>query len=303
MNYFDLQVNGYGGVDFNTDGLAAESLHRACEMVRRDGVARILATIITESLPQMCGRIARLVELREQDELAREVIAGIHIEGPWLNETAGFRGAHPADAMRPANLDDAKQLIDAGAGVVKLLTLAPERDGKACITKWLIDQGIKVSGGHSDASMDDLECALDNGLALWTHLGNGCPGTLARHDNIVQRVLSFSDRLWPCFIADGVHVPFFALRNYLRAADLSRCVVVSDAVAPAGLGPGTYSFARWTVNVGQDLAVRAPDNSHLVGSAMTMRQGADNLRAHLGLSDEDVALLCEINPRRALGLS
>jgi N-acetylglucosamine-6-phosphate deacetylase len=302
MNYFDLQVNGYGGVDFNTDNLSADDLHRACETLRRDGVAQILATVITEAMPQMCGRLARLAELRERDELARDVIAGFHIEGPWLNETAGFRGAHPADAMRPANVEDAQQLLDTGAGLVKLVTLAPERDSGAATTKWLAERGVKVAGGHSDASLDDLERAIDNGLSLWTHLGNGCPGTLARHDNIVQRVLSFSDRLWPCFIADGVHVPFFALKNYLRAADLSRCVVVSDAVAPAGLGPGTYSFARWTVNVGEDLAVRAPDNSHLVGSAMTMQQGAHNLRAHLGLSEAEIKTLCETNPRRALAL-
>jgi N-acetylglucosamine-6-phosphate deacetylase len=300
MNYFDLQVNGYGGVDFNSDGLSADDLHRACEMVRRDGVSQILATVITEALPQMCGRIARIVELREQDELAREVIAGFHIEGPWLNETPGFRGAHPPDAMRPANLDDAGRLLEAGAGLVKLVTLAPERDPDAATTKWLANRGVRVAGGHSDASLEDLERATDNGLSLWTHLGNGCPGTLARHDNVVQRVLSFSDRLWPCFIADGVHIPFFALRNYLRAADLSRCVVVSDAVAPAGLGPGTYSFARWTVNVGEDLAVRAPDNSHLVGSAVTMKQSVENLRTHLGLDDSAIAMLCETNPRRAL---
>lgn len=303
MNYFDLQVNGYGGVDYNTDDLTAEDLHRSCELIVRDGASHILATFITEALPQMCGRIARLVELREQDELAREVIAGIHIEGPWLNETPGFRGAHPPEVMHPANLDDAGRLLDAGAGLVKLVTLAPERDPGAAVTGWLRERGVRIAGGHSDASLEDLERALDNGLTLWTHLGNGCPGTLARHDNIVQRVLSFSDRIRPCFIADGVHVPFFALKNYLRAADIARCVVVSDAVSPAGLGPGQYSFARWTVNVGEDLAIRAPDNSHLIGSAMTMEQGARNLEKHLGLTPAEIQTLCVTNPRLAMGMN
>jgi N-acetylglucosamine-6-phosphate deacetylase len=266
-------------------------------------VTGILATLVTESLPKMCGRIARIVELREKDELAREVIAGFHIEGPWLNETPGFRGAHPPEVMRPARPDEAQQLLDAGAGLVKLVTLAPDRDPGAATTKWLHDRGVKVAGGHSDASLEDLERALDNGLSLWTHLGNGCPMTLARHDNIVQRVLSFSDRLWPCFIADGVHIPFFALKNYLRAADISHSVVVSDAVSPAGLGPGQYSFARWTVNVGEDLAIRAPDNSHLIGSAMTMHQAADNLEKHLALDAAQIHTLCVENPRRAMGIN
>src|SRR5688572_8243937 len=121
MNYFDLHVNGYAGVDFNTDGLTAEDLHAACERLRGDGVAQVLATIITEALPQLSGRIARLAELSEKDELAREVIGGIHIEGPRLNEEPGYRGAHPPDAMRPANIEDARQLLDAGAGLVKLV--------------------------------------------------------------------------------------------------------------------------------------------------------------------------------------
>ena len=300
MNYFDLQVNGYGGVDFNCDNLAAEDLHRACEALQRDGVRGILATIITEEMPKMCGRLARLSKLREENKLVQQMVAGFHVEGPWLNETAGFRGAHPPDAMRPANLEDSKQLLEAGAGLVKLVTLAPERDERAQVTQFLTSRNVRVSAGHSDASLGQLNRAIDNGLSLYTHLGNGCPMQMNRHDNIVQRALSLSDKLWLCFIADGVHVPFFALKNYLRAASLERCVVVSDAVSPAGLGPGRYSFARWEVEVGADLAVRAPDGSHFVGSAMTMQQGADNLRKNLGLDDAEIKLLCETNPRLAL---
>src|SRR5439155_23407513 len=99
--YVDLQVNGYAGVDFNSDDLSPDDLHRACEALQRDGVAAILATIITEKLDLMCARLARLVELRERDPLARQVIAGIHIEGPFINPMPGYRGAHPADAIIP----------------------------------------------------------------------------------------------------------------------------------------------------------------------------------------------------------
>ena len=299
-DFFDLQVNGYGGVDFNSDHLSADDLHRACLLLRADGVAAILATIVTEELGAMQHRIARLVELREKDEVVRAMIAGIHVEGPFLNETAGFRGAHPADAMRPANVDDAQKLLEAGQGLVKLVTLAPDRDANATTTRFLSERGVRVAAGHSDASLDELERAIDNGLTLYTHLGNGCPMQMHRHDNIIQRALSLSDRLWLCFIADGVHIPFFALRNYLRAADLERVVIVSDAVAPAGLGPGRYTFGRWTVDVGADLAVRAPDGSHLVGSAISMKQSSANLRLHLGLPEPTIRALCVENPQRAL---
>ena len=118
-----------------------------------------------------------------------------------------------------------------------------------------------------------------------------------------KRVLSVADRLWVTFIADGAHVPFFALRNYLKGVGIDRAVVVSDAVAPAGLGPGQYTLGRWDLVIGDDLVARAPDGSHLVGSAVNMQRQADNLRQHVGLTPEQVEQLTSINPRRALGLA
>src|SRR5947207_1205253 len=154
--YFDLQVNGYGGVDFNQDDLTPDALHRACEKLSADGVDGILATIITENLNAMCRRIARLVELRERDDLAKKLIAGIHVEGPFLNETNGFRGAHAADAIILAEPSSAGALLDAGNGLIKLMTLAPERDPDFRVTKMLTKRGVIVSAGHSDASLDQL---------------------------------------------------------------------------------------------------------------------------------------------------
>ena len=78
----------------------------------------------------------------------------------------------------------------------------------------LADQGICVAGGHCNPTLDQLDAAIDAGLSAFTHLGNGCPKGQDRHDNIIQRVLSRSDKLWVCFIADGVHVPWSALGNY-----------------------------------------------------------------------------------------
>ena len=90
--YVDLQINGYAGVDFNQDDLSDADLHLACQRLREDGVAGVLATIITDELPQMAGRLRRLAAIRQQDQLVREVIWGIHIEGPFINETPGYVG-------------------------------------------------------------------------------------------------------------------------------------------------------------------------------------------------------------------
>lgn len=299
--FVDLQVNGYGGVDFNQDGLTPEALHHACDVMRRDGVTHALATIITEDLSVMSKRLTRLAELRDRDDLVASVVAGFHVEGPFINETDGYRGAHPLDAVRPASVEAMAELVEAGQGLVRLVTLAPERDGQAQTTRWLADRGILVAAGHCNPSLDELDAALDAGLSLFTHLGNGCPMQMHRHDNIVQRALSRADRMRLCFIADGAHVAFFALRNYVRAAGAERCVLVSDAVAPAGLGPGRYTLGRWELDIGEDLVARAPDGSHLVGSALGMSRGYENLYERAGLTRHEAELLAKFNPAELLG--
>ena len=101
-NYFDLQVNGYAGVDFNSDHLTAEALHRACQRLRDDGVAGILATVITDTVDRMVARLANLVMIREREPLVRQIVAGLHIEGPFLSAEPGYPGAHPVPAITPA---------------------------------------------------------------------------------------------------------------------------------------------------------------------------------------------------------
>jgi len=298
--FFDLQVNGYAGVDFNRDHLSAEDSHHACARLAADGVTGILATIITEDIDRMVQRLSTLVALRERDPLAQEIIAGIHIEGPFLNETPGYRGAHPADAIHPADRDEMQRLLDAAGGLTRLVTLAPERDADLLVTRFLAAQGIIVSAGHCDPSLDELRAAIDAGLSMFTHLGNGCPMQMHRHDNIIQRALSLHDRLWLCFIADGAHVAFPALGNYLRAAGLERCIVVTDAIAPAGLGQGRYTLGRWDLVIGPDLVARAPDGSHLIGAVVTMPQIVDNLVQHVSLAREDALRLTVTNPRLAI---
>src|SRR6185295_10377026 len=100
---FDLQVNGYAGVDFNKDGLTAGELHHACERLEADEVDAFLATIITDHVDVMCSRLQTLARLRSADPFVARLMAGIHVEGPFINETDGYRGAHPIDAVRPAD--------------------------------------------------------------------------------------------------------------------------------------------------------------------------------------------------------
>jgi N-acetylglucosamine-6-phosphate deacetylase len=300
--YFDLQLNGYRGFDFNADGLTADSCHAACALLKADCVAGVLATIITDDIDCMAARLARIDVIRRQDPLAADVIRGIHVEGPFLNPAPGYAGAHRPQAMRPADLDAMKRLVDAGQGLVRIVTLAPERDAGLNVTRWLAEQKIIVSAGHCDTSFDQLRAAIDAGLTMFTHLGNGCPMLLDRHDNIIQRVLGLGDELWVCFIGDGVHVPYRTLKNYLRCVPEDRAIVVSDGTSAAGLGPGRYTLGAETVEVGEDGVARSADGSHFVGSTATMPQIAAGLRDRAGLDETTIHRLMFTNPSRAIGL-
>ncbi|MBN1855110.1 MAG: N-acetylglucosamine-6-phosphate deacetylase [Pirellulales bacterium] len=302
QGFFDLQVNGYAGVDFNRTDITVDSFSAACARLRSDGIAGILVTVITDHVDAMAAKLAWLCQLREQDPLIREMVYGFHIEGPFINPEPGFVGAHPVRSVIPADLDSMRCLLDAAGGLTRIVTLAPEKDPGSRITRYLADQSIVVSAGHTDASLDQLRASMEAGLTMFTHLGNGCPKILARHDNIIQRVLSLSDRLWISFIADGFHIPIFALENYLARTGIDRAVIITDAISAAGLGPGRYTIGDQEVDIGSDLVPYAEDHSHFIGSATIMPRVVENLMHHLHFSHDQVRKACDTNPRQLLGL-
>lgn len=300
--FIDLQVNGYCGIDFNSETLTADEVHTACERLRTDGVEKALATIITSSIDSMVRKANRIVACCEADALVAETLAGIHLEGPFINATPGYVGAHPSRDVRPATRELAEELHDACHGRLRIVTLAPESDPQGEVTRWLTDRGVVVSAGHCDPSLEQLQRSIDAGLSLFTHLGNGCPLELHRHDNVIQRVLSQSEQLHVCFIADGVHVPWPALKNYLSIVGVERSIVVTDATAAAGMGPGLYSLGGQDVVVDENAATWSADRSHLVGSAITMAQAADNLLTKLQMDSTDIARLTFNNPSSILAV-
>ncbi len=297
--WIDLQVNGYAGVDFNGQSLTSDEVRLICQRLQDDGVAAILPTVITAPLDQMMARISRLADWIETVPEIHQRFAGLHIEGPFINPQPGFVGAHPPASVLPATVEVAKRLLDAGRGHVKLVTLAPECDADCATTAWLAQQGVIVAAGHSDATLDQLSAACDSGVRLYTHLGNGCPGQLHRHDNIVQRVLHLADRLAISFIADSHHVPPVALRNYLKLVPDANIVIVSDAISAAGLGPGEFQLSDQTVYVDEAGAAWSADRTHFAGSAATLPVMQSVLR-QMGYDDAQIDRWMGDNPRRLL---
>jgi N-acetylglucosamine-6-phosphate deacetylase len=271
MDYVDLQVNGAFGVDFNSDEMTTEQFAMACNKLKEEGVVGFLPTIITDSIPAMKARIERIaLAVREVPSL-KPLVRGIHVEGPFLSPEIGFYGTHPPEHIQTANIDDAMQLLDAGDGMVQLVTLAPEQDPRFEVTARLARENVLVFAGHSNASFETLREAIDNGLVGFTHLGNGCVHQVDRQDNIMQRVLALRDRLFVTLIADGIHLPVWLLQSWLAVFGEHKCIIVSDSTSAAGMPPGEYYLSGQRIFVEENRRTRHWKHQYLAGSASTLR--------------------------------
>ena len=296
---FDLQVNGYAGVDFNDAALTGDALDHALASMLRSGVTQCLPTLITATEADLAARFAALDRAVAASRLGPSMVPGYHLEGPFLSPEPGFHGCHPRDAMVPPDTALLDRVTRGIARPVLLLTLAAERPGAEAVIRWAAAHGMLVAIGHSDAGAAVVARAVASGARMSTHLGNGLPATLPKLDNPLMAQLG-EDRLAAGFIADGVHVPIPALRAMLRAKGWARSVLITDAVAAAAAPPGRYGFAGMEIDAAADGTVRNPAGA-LAGSALRLDQAVRNLVAW-GIADlPQAAALASTNPAALLG--
>ncbi|WP_309397724.1 N-acetylglucosamine-6-phosphate deacetylase [Cerasicoccus maritimus] len=288
---FDLQVNGFAGIDFQQPSLTMRELELACEQMRARGVGGFLFTLITAPLEQTCQQMRKLVEWRRESPIIHEMAVGIHLEGPFISELDGYRGAHPLHAVLDPTPALLSKFLKSAGGLLRLVTLAPERQGGIDVIRELTDMGVSVALGHTDASERDIDLAIKAGACMCTHLGNGAPQVMHRHDNIINRLLA-RDELIACFIPDGVHIPFPVLRNYVRTKGWHRSIFTTDCMAAAGAPAGIYTLGELELVVGADGLVRQPDRSGFAGSSLTPDGAVQYLCDELGvpLRDAELAL-------------
>ncbi len=283
--FIDLQVNGFGGVDFlDAD---ADGYRRAGAALLESGVTAYLPTLITSPEDQV------LAAMREVPvNGARPRILGMHLEGPFLSPTR--LGTHQASARRDPDPALLERLLDAGP--VRLMTLAPELPGAGELIDRLIERGVTVSLGHSDATAEQANAAFDRGARSVTHLFNAMRPFLHRDPGIAGAALARHDVI-VSIILDGIHLAPETARVAWRAA-AGRLALVTDAITAAGVADGEYSFGNFDVFVHEG-TVRGPDGV-LAGSVLTMLEAVRNLHA-LGASLEEAIAAATSTPARVLG--
>jgi N-acetylglucosamine-6-phosphate deacetylase len=299
---FDLQVNGFGGVDFNGSDLTHDRVAQALERVRATGVTRCLPTLITSPLARFAANARILTTVSDA------AVAGIHMEGPYLSPADGARGAHRLEHIAPATIDDFRQRQEAARGRIVLVTLAPEVPGAIALIEYLVSTGVRVAIGHTAATPEQLRDAIAAGATLATHLGNGCPQMLPRHPNVIWELLA-ADEVVASVIADGHHLPPSTLKSIVRAKGPARTILVTDAIAAAahsgrsGTAERLFTIGDVVCELGADGRVSLPGTSYLAGSSLTLDQAISNTVRHTGLPIEAVAPMASTIPARSVGMA
>ncbi|WP_297201384.1 amidohydrolase family protein [uncultured Pluralibacter sp.] len=296
----DLQVNGYFGHDINAGTLQVEEVSALCRALLKEGVTAFLPTIITSSPEKILCALRAISAARQQDGIAKAMIFGVHLEGPSISPQDGPRGAHPAEHIRPPDLAEFARWQQASGNLVKLVTLSPHFPECGRYIRALVQQGVRVSLGHTHSSHQQIVDAVEAGASLSTHLGNGAHGMLPRHPNYIWSQLA-EERLMAMLIADGHHLSNEVLTVMVRAKGVENVILVSDTAMAGGLPPGDYDTpVGGKVTLEPDGRLGLTGSPYLAGAALPLRFGVGRCTGLPGMSLASTLKMAVANPARLL---
>lgn len=296
----DLQVNGYGGDDVNLQNPEPDTIVSLTEKMIATGVTTYLPTIITASEAAIIAALRAVAAARRRSKFVADAIPYVHVEGPNISEKNGPRGAHRREHVRSPSLAEFERWQNASGGLVGMVTLSPEFPESEEYIRELSDRGVHVAIGHTEASPEQIRRGVDAGARLSTHLGNGIASMIPRHANNLWSQLA-DDRLTATIIADGHHIPDDMLKTMIRAKGYDRSVLVSDAVALAGMPPGTYdTTVGGKVELYSSGRLSLAGTDFLAGAARPLKDGVARL-VMLGVSLRESLRMATENPGRFVG--
>jgi N-acetylglucosamine-6-phosphate deacetylase len=302
--FVDLHVHGGGGASF-TEGSGDEA-RKAAAFHRGQGSTSLLASLVTAPLAELEARAAMLAGLADEG-----LVDGLHLEGPFLSPARC--GAQDPRYMIAPDLAVFARLHAAARGHLRIITLAPELPGAFAVIEAATRAGVTVAVGHTDATADVTLAAIDAGATHATHLFNGMRPPHHREPGAVGALLDRAEISCEV-IADGVHLDDIVVRLTARAAGPGRLVLVSDAMAAAGMPDGRYQLGSMRVTVAGGVARLLEDFGEpgpagavtvpgaIAGSTATLASVVRHAIA-AGLPVTDVAAAASTTPARVLGLA
>jgi len=287
--FVELQINGSFGASVGPD---PEALKRLVRELPKTGTTSFLPTLVSspeDSYPAFLDAVS------EARNVPGARMLGAHLEGPFLSPLR--KGAHDPANLQPIDLSLIQEL--AGSGLVRMMTLAPELPRAREAIRLLLENGVVPSAGHTDATYEELKCAVDVGLRTGTHLYNAMSPLVHRAPGAVGALLS-DGRTRAGIIADGVHVHEAALQIAYGQKGPGALALVTDAMEAAGMPAGEYELGGRKVRL-EAGAVRLPDET-LAGSALTMDAALRNAARFLDIPLHEALRMTTSTPAAILGL-
>lgn len=296
--FVDLQVNGWAGTSFSDPDLTPDQVAQAACALAVRGTLAFCPTVITSS-PETYRRVLPVLARAVENDPR---LLGIHLEGPFISPEDGALGAHPREHVRLPSIGLFEEYYALAGGQIVLLTLAPELPGAPALIRRAVELGVAVSLGHTLADAAAIRAAVEAGATLSTHLGNGCPNWVHRHENPIWPQLAARE-LAAMLITDGHHLPPSVIAAFLAAKGPEKVIITSDAAPAAGLPPGDYAFFGTRARLEPSGRLRNLERDTLAGSSAAMLD-CMNFLAGLGLlSEADLWRAGRDYPLAALGKS
>jgi N-acetylglucosamine-6-phosphate deacetylase len=289
--FVDIHCHGGGGDAFTSSD--PQKVRRAAAAHRKHGTTTLLASLVSRPVPELADQVSALAELVQEG-----VVAGTHLEGPFLS--AARCGAHDPAILCPPEQTAVTKLLDAGKGTIRMITVAPELEGAVSAVRQLVDSGVIAAIGHTDATEAQVRPAVDAGASVATHLFNGMRPLHHREPGPIGALLD-DERVTVELICDLVHLHPTAVRLAARHAGLKRTVLITDAIAAAGVGDGVYDIGGLEVRVVDGVPTLAGGVS-LAGSTLTMDMAFRNAVNSCGLSLVEASYAASTRGAELLGL-
>lgn len=294
--FVDVHVHGGAGYDFMYSD--AESLNAITKYHSSQGTTTMLATTMTAAKSSI-DHVLSEVNAYRASEMPFTQIAGMHLEGPFISPK--WSGAQNPEHIVPANIEWLEHWEALYPGLIRQVTLAPEREGALDAILWLRKHGITAALGHTDATFEEVIAAADAGLNQAVHMFNAMTPLHHRKPGAAGAIM-FDKRIRAEIIADGIHVHPAAISVLSRLKNDNNLLLITDAMSATGLSDGEYMIGDLPVVVREGIATLRDNPDALAGSTLTMIRGFRYLIQEVGLSLEEASCAASLTPAKSIGM-
>lgn len=292
-----IDVHIHGAYGFDTNDADEAGLKHIMKNLVSEGITSFLPTTVTQSKEVLLAALKNVVKVKNQ-KIDGAQILGVHFEGPYLD--MDYKGAQPGQFIVNPSITEFKEYEAAAEGLIRIITLAPERDDNFALIKYLVQKNIVASIGHSAATYDEVVMAVANGARSMTHVYNGMTGIHHRNYGIAGAAHRLAG-VYGEIIADGNHVVWPAIYDLMMAKGKYHNVLISDALNVKGSPPGTYSLGQQAIEVRSNGSAYLKGTNVLSGSTLKTNVGVRNLVELAQVPIEYAINAASLNPATLIG--